>query len=63
MPTLITFVLIAVALAVLVGTLLSSRRHQDPSSSVEHFNRALAAMGSGGAKSDDDATTDSPTDS
>lgn len=48
LPTVITFALIAGALVVLVGTLLTSRRHNDPSSSVEHFSRALAAMGSGG---------------
>lgn len=46
MPELIIGVLVVAALAVLVGTFLSSRRYGDPSSSVEHFNRALAAMGS-----------------
>jgi len=52
MPEVIIFVLVAAALAVLIGTFLSSRRYRDPSSSVEHFNRALAAMGSDGDAAD-----------
>jgi hypothetical protein len=48
MPEVIIFVLVVAALAVLLGTFLSSRRYSDPSTSVEHFNRALAAMGSDG---------------
>lgn len=50
MPEIIIGVLVVAALAVLVGTFLSSRRYGDPSSSVEHFNRALAAMGSDGSE-------------
>lgn len=56
MPELIIGVLVVAALAVLVGTFLSSRRYGDPSSSVEHFNRALAAMGSEDRAADPSST-------
>lgn len=57
MPEVIIAVLVVAALAVLVGTLLSSNRYGDPSSSVEQFNRALSAMGT---TSQGDAATVEP---
>lgn len=44
MPTLIMAVLIVAALGLLASSWLGGRRDRDPSSSVNHFHRAMSAM-------------------
>lgn len=44
MPTFIMALLIVAALGLLASSWLSGRRDRDPSSSVNHFHRAMAAM-------------------
>jgi hypothetical protein len=43
-PTIIMALLIVAALALLASSWLGGRRDRDPSSSVNHFNRAMSAM-------------------
>lgn len=44
MPTFIMALLIVAALALLASSWLGGRRDRDPSSSVNHFHRAMSAM-------------------
>lgn len=44
MPTFIVALLIIAALGLLVSSWMSGRRDRDPSSSVNHFHRAMDAM-------------------
>ncbi len=44
MPTFIMALLIVAAIGLLASSVLGGRRDRDPSSSVNHFNRAMSAM-------------------
>lgn len=44
MPTFIIALLIVAAIGLLASSVLGGRRDRDPSSSVDHFNRAMSAM-------------------
>ena len=63
MPTFIMALLIVAALALLATSWWGGRRDRDPSSSVNHFHRAMSAMQNatppGTSGPDDDPSVDS----
>lgn len=62
-PTFIMALLIVAALALLATSWWGGRRDRDPSSSVDHFHRAMSAMQNaappGPSRAEDDASVDS----